>query len=143
MRRPARTLALGIVVIAGALGFIVYQGLANNLVYYISPSELLAKGASADGGSFRLGGQVRPGSVHWNARTKTLHFVLQDPKASVAVVSQGVPPPLFQNGIGCVVEGTFHGEYFSATNLMIKHSGTYVAPKPGNTPLPDNFVNRP
>jgi len=128
---------------AAALGFIVYQGLANNLVYYITPSELLAKGASADGGNFRLGGQVRPGSVHWNGTTKMLSFVLQDPKASVAVVSHGIPPALFQNGIGCVVEGVFSNHRFDATSLMIKHSGTYVAPKPGQTPLPDNFVSRP
>ena len=89
MRRPARSLALGGLLIAAALGFILYQGLASNLVYYITPSELLAKGPSANGQSFRLGGQVKPGSVHWNPTTEVLAFVLQDPKSSVKVTSRG------------------------------------------------------
>lgn len=141
MRRPARSLALGVAVIAAVLGFLIYQGISNNLVYYITPSELLAKGAAADGQSFRLGGKVRTGSIQWNGRTHYLRFVLEDTKASVVVVSHDVPPELFSDKIGCVVEGTFLGRYFNATNLMIKHSSDYVAPKPGDTPISDRYVS--
>lgn len=140
MRRPARALALGATLIAAVLAFLIYQGLSNNLVYYITPSELIAKGALAEGQNFRLGGQVRPGSIRWNSRTAVLRFVLQDPKASVPVVSHGVPPELFSPKIGCVVEGTYLNHVFDATNLMIKHSSTYVAPKPGQLPKQDNYV---
>lgn len=143
MRRPALSLALGVLIILAALSFLMYQGISNNLVYYITPSELLAKGPSADGRSFRLGGQVRPGSVYLNHKTQMLRFVLQDPKGAVRVVSHGLPPEMFRAGIGVVVEGTFSGAAFSATNLMIKHSATYRAPKPGQTPLPDNFKPSP
>lgn len=143
MRRPARSLVLGGTLIAAVLAFLIYQGISNNLVYYITPSELLAKGAHAEGQSFRLGGQVRPGSIHWYARTAVLRFVLQDPTGSVPVISHGQPPRLFSPTIGCVVEGTYMNRVFNATNLMIKHSSTYVAPKPGQTPLPDNYVNKP
>jgi cytochrome c-type biogenesis protein CcmE len=138
MRRPARSIALGGLLIAAALGFLVYQGLASNLVYYITPSELKAKGPSAYGQSFRLGGQVRPGSVHWGSATQVLRFVLQDPKAAVSVVSHGTPPELFRAGAGVVVEGTLAKSVFSATNLMIKHGSDYRAPRPGQTPVPDN-----
>ena len=141
MRHPARSLALGGLVIAATLGFMVYQGLSNNLVYYITPSELHAKGPSAYGQSFRLGGQVRPGSVHWNPATQALSFVLQDPKGWVAVASHGTPPELFRDGVGVVVEGIYSGRLFSANNLMIKHGSAYRAPRPGQTPVPDNFVS--
>ncbi len=80
MRRPARSLALGVAVIAAVLGFLIYQGISNNLVYYITPTELLAKGAAADGQSFRLGGKVKTGSIQWNGRTHYLRFVLEDTK---------------------------------------------------------------
>lgn len=143
MRRPARSLMLGVLVILCALGFLIYQGISNNLVYYITPSELLAKGPGADGKDFRLGGQVRPGSVSLNHRTELLRFVLQDPKGSIRVVSHGLPPEMFRAGIGVVVEGTFTGTAFTATNLMIKHSATYRAPKPGQTPVPDNYKPSP
>lgn len=138
MRRPARSLAAGGVLIAAVLGFLIFQGISNNIVYYITPSELLAKGPQADNQDFRLGGQVRPGSRRWNGATQTLHFVLQDPKGSVAVVSHGLPPEMFREGIGVVVEGRYTGTIFDATNLMVKHCATYRAPKPGHVPPPDN-----
>jgi cytochrome c-type biogenesis protein CcmE len=140
MRHPTRSLIIGSALILGVIGVLIYQGLSNNLVYYITPSELLAK-QDPVGQSFRLGGQVRPGSVTLNEKTHYLRFVLQDPKASVAVVSHDLPPEMFRAGIGVVVEGTYTGRMFSATNLMVKHSNSYRAPKPGQTPVPDTYVN--
>jgi cytochrome c-type biogenesis protein CcmE len=140
MRRPARTLIIGILVIVAALGFLVYQGLANSLVYYITPSELLAKGGAADGQHFRLGGQVVPGTVHVNRTMKTVRFIMRDPKGAIRVISQGIPPPLFRAGMGVVVEGTWNGALFQATDMLVKHCSTYRAPSPGHVPPPDNCV---
>jgi cytochrome c-type biogenesis protein CcmE len=145
MRRPARVLILGGILIAGVLGFVIYQGISNNLVYYITPSELLAKGAAAHGQSFRVGGQIRPGSVRWNPKTEVAQFILQDTSgAHVSVVSHGVPPEMFfTKGIGCVVEGTFGTHVFDATNLMIKHSADYRAPTAkGQAPSSDGYVHK-
>lgn len=143
MRRSTRRpLVVGILIIAAALGFLIYQGISNNVVYYLYPHELLAKGPAADGQSFRLGGQVRYGSKHWNPQTQTLRFVIQDPQASIPVISHGTPPQLFGEGIGVVVEGTYSGGVFHATNLMIKHSSSYRAPARGHVPKSDNYVHR-
>jgi len=142
MRRPARTVATGILIICAALGFLIYQGISNNVVYFLYPHELLAKGAAADGQSFRLGGQIRPGSKHFDAATQILRFVLQDPRASVPIVSHGVPPRMFAYAVGVVVEGTYAHHTFEATNLMIKHSSTYRAPPAGHVPKNDNYVHK-
>lgn len=142
LRTPVAKLAAGMAVILVALAFLAYQGLSNNLVYYITPSELLAKGNADVGIQLRLGGQVRPGSQHWNKRSHVLTFVLQDPRSRVPVTSLGLPPPLFRSGIGAVVQGIYRGGLFHATSLMIKHSSTYVAPKPGHLPKSDRYVNR-
>jgi cytochrome c-type biogenesis protein CcmE len=141
MRHPTRSLVVGSALIIAVIGVLIYQGLSSNLVYYITPSELLAK-QGITGQSFRLGGQVRPGSVQLNDKTRFLRFVLQDPKASVQVVSHDLPPQMFRAGIGVVVEGTYSGKLFSATNLMVKHSNAYRAPRPGQTPVPDTYVDR-
>ncbi len=145
MRRPARSLALGGLLIAAVLSFIIYQGLSSNLVYYITPSELLAKGAAAQGQNFRIGGQIRPGSIHWNARTRRLSFVIQDGKTRLPVQSRGIDPPelFFDSQMGCVVEGTYLTQGFTATNIMIKHSSTYVAPKAGKAPVDGGYVHKP
>jgi cytochrome c-type biogenesis protein CcmE len=141
MRRPARTVAAVCFVIAAALGFLIYQGLSNNLVYYLTPSELLAR-AGANGQDFRLGGQVAYGSRHWDARTQVLTFLLRDPKASIEVISHGLPPAMFREGFGVVVEGEYLGGIFHATNLMVKHCASYQAPAPGKVPKPDNCVTQ-
>lgn len=143
MRRPARPVAVGILIIAAALGFLIYQGISNNVVYFIYPHELLAKGASADGHTFRLGGQVRPGTRQWDPTTQNLRFQIQDTKSAIPVISHGIPPEMFREGIGVVVEGTYSRGVFQATNLMIKHSSTYQAPKPGHLPKSDNYVHSP
>ena len=140
MRHPTRSLVIGSALIVACIGVLIYQGLSSSIVYYITPSELLAK-SNITGQSFRLGGQVRPGSVTLNVKTRFLQFVLQDPKSSVRVVSHDLPPQMFRAGIGVVVEGTYTGTEFSATNLMVKHSNGYRAPKPGQTPVPDSYVN--
>jgi len=140
MRHPTRALVIGSALIIAVIGVLIYQGLSSNLVYYITPSELLAKHGSV-GQSFRLGGQVRPGTVQLNGKTRFLRFVLQDPKGSIQVVSHDLPPQMFRAGIGVVVEGTYTGKFFSATNLMVKHSNAYRAPRPGQTPVPDTYVD--
>jgi cytochrome c-type biogenesis protein CcmE len=145
MRRPARALILGGTLIAAVLGFLIYQGISNNLVYYITPSELLAKGAAAEGQSFRLGGEIRPGSVLWNAKAEVARFIIQDTNgAHIAVVSHGTPPEMFfTRGIGCVVEGTLHGDIFDATTLMIQHSSVYRAPtRRGQAPSSDGYAHK-
>ena len=141
-RRAVIQLAIGMLVILAAIGYLALQGLSDNLVYYITPSELLAKGHAADGQQLRLGGQVRPGSQRYSAATHIFRFVLQDPKASVPVVSSDMPPPLFASGIGAVVQGTYSKGVFHATLIMVKHSSDYVAPKPGQLPKSDNYVKR-
>lgn len=140
--RPVVQLGIGMAVILGALAFLAYQGLSNNLVYYITPSELLARGPAGQGQEVRLGGQVRPGSQVWNRRTHVLTFVLQDPRGHVRVTSSSLPPPLFGSGIGAVVQGYYRSGTFHASSLLVKHSSDYVAPKPGQLPKPDQFVHR-
>jgi cytochrome c-type biogenesis protein CcmE len=70
----------------------------------------------------------------------TVRFVMRDPKGTIRVTSQGIPPPLFRAGMGVVVEGTWTGALFRATDMLVKHCSTYRAPKPGQVPPPDNCI---
>ena len=50
----------------------------------------------------------------------------------MTVRSTEVPPQMFREGIGVVVEGTFDKtQVFSSNRLMVNHSNEYRAPKPG------------
>jgi cytochrome c-type biogenesis protein CcmE len=70
--------------------------------------------------------------VKWDPDKLDLRFVVMDSGGqSVNVHSTGAPPQMFRDGMGVVVEGRFQHGLFQATNLMVKHSNEYRAPKPG------------
>ena len=122
-------------VILGAFGYLVYGGIGENIVYFLTPGELLAKGASAIGVPVRLGGQIVPGSVTWDAQRLDPRFRVTDGSTQIAVQATGAPPQMFRPGIGVVVEGRYDRTgVFNATNLMVRHSNEYRPPVPGHSP---------
>jgi cytochrome c-type biogenesis protein CcmE len=117
-------------VIAAALAYMIYAGVTQSAVYFVTPSEIQA--APVAGKSYRLGGLVTRGSVKWEPRTLDLSFTLTDGKASVPVHHKGTAPDLFGEGRGAVVEGSWSPDgYFKATLILAKHSEEYKAPHDG------------
>lgn len=135
-RRHRRVgLLAGVVLILGGFGYLLYGGIGDNLVYFLTPSELTAKGAAAYDAPVRLGGQVVPGSVSWDAELIDLRFRITDGDAEIPVRAEAVPPQMFRDGIGVVVEGEYtRAGVFRSTNLMVKHSNEYEAPRDGHDP---------
>ena len=122
----------GAVVIVAVFGWLLFGGLEKNVVFFLTPKELLAKGTEGIGVPVRLGGQVKPGSVKWDAQALDLRFTVTDGAREMQVHSTGAPPQMFRDGMGVVVEGRVGaGGVFEATGLMVKHSNEYRAPKPG------------
>lgn len=129
MNRQTKFLAGG-VVIAAALAYMIYAGVTQSAVYFVTPAELQA--APVPGKAYRLGGVVARGSLTWEARTLDLSFALSDGKATVPVRHKGTPPDLFGEGRGAVVEGSWSPEgYFKASLILAKHSEEYKAPHDG------------
>ena len=130
---PRRTRWFAVVALAvagGAMLLITAGGIGKNLVYYWGPTELLAAGDKAVGATIRLGGLVAPGSLVRGPGASGVEFDVIDRKgAMVHVTSNGVPPPLFREKIGVVVEGTMTRDgYFAGTRLMVSHSNEYRVP---------------
>ncbi|MFL5319608.1 MAG: cytochrome c maturation protein CcmE, partial [Myxococcaceae bacterium] len=124
-----------------ALAFVAIGNMGENLVYYWSPSEMMANGQKAMGAegreapTIRLGGIVVPGSLKWDEATTTLKFKVADDHkkldTAVDVVGHEVPPQMFREGIGVVVEGTWDKTHvFSSNRLMVNHSNEYKPPTP-------------
>jgi len=122
----------GVVVILAVFAWLLFGGLQKNVVFFLTPQELLAKGNEGVGVPVRLGGQVKPGSLKWDAKALDLRFTVTDGAREIPVHSTGAPPQMFREGMGVIVEGRVGaGGVFDATNLMVKHSNEYRAPKPG------------
>jgi cytochrome c-type biogenesis protein CcmE len=121
-------LLVGVVVIAACIGYLIYGGIQETIVYFVTPSELHAKGTSAYGKSLRLGGLVKAGS--WSKEPGTLFqtFDLADDTATVKVAYRGIPPDLFGEGRGALVEGSYGQDgLFHAKTILAKHSEEYKA----------------
>lgn len=126
------TAILGGVALLGALGFLVKGNIGEGLVYYLTPAEVLAKGADAEGQAIRLGGQVKPGSVVWQAEELDLRFVVADETGSIPVVARSAPPQMFREGMGVVVEGRMVDGVFHSSSVIVKHSNEYQPPVDGH-----------
>jgi len=127
---------VALLVAGGALAFIAWGNIGQNLVYYWSPSDMLHQGEKAYGPTIRLGGVVVPGSIKWNETHSSLTFDVADSRkpdaTKVTVACDEVPPQMFRDGIGVVVEGTYGpSKTFMSNRLMVNHSNEYRPPKEG------------
>ena len=121
---------IAVLVAAGGFAFIAAGRIGNNLVYYWSPSDLIHAGDKAYGASIRLGGLVAPGSLVKETTSTDVQFDVTDLKTTVHVRTHGVPPQMFREGIGVVVEGTMTKDgWFDGSRLMVSHNNEYRAPK--------------
>lgn len=130
MTRRQRRMVM-VLVLVGGVGLAVGLGLEafrNNLLYFISPSQVVA-GKAPVGRTFRLGGLVKKGSVHRKKGSLKVRFVLTDFAHKVTVVYDGVLPDLFREGQGIVASGRLnsHG-VFVASEVLAKHDSTYMPP---------------
>ena len=73
-------------------------------MYFVTPTELRSEATPPDR-FLRVGGMVLPGSLEKDLDRRKFRFRISDGQQSIAVHFQGVPPDLFSEGKGAVVEG--------------------------------------
>ena len=128
-RRGRLRLLLVAGVLLVAVAVLAFAGLSGSLVYYKTPSELVAD-HSLVGHRLRLGGLVERGTVHRTA--DGVAFTLTDGVTGVPVVNSGQPQGVFQEGLGAVVEGSLGRDgVFRSDVLLVKHSNSYEPPASG------------
>jgi cytochrome c-type biogenesis protein CcmE len=112
----------------GLASWLVLGALSDNLVFFFSPTQVLAREAP-QAGVFRMGGMVEVGSVQRGADGLELRFVVTDTAQRVPVRYSGLVPDLFREGKGVVVAGRMSAEgAFHATEVLAKHDENYMPP---------------
>ncbi len=123
-RLVAVLVGLGGVSLAVALTLNAFR---DNLVFFFSPSQILAQEAPLDR-AFRIGGLVEDGSVQREGIR--VSFNVTDTAAVVPVVFDGILPDLFREGQGVVAVGRLlEGGVFHASQVLAKHDETYMPPE--------------
>ncbi len=114
-------------IVAGALGYILYQGLSNATVYFKTADQAVADRAQLGTKAFRIEGTVQHDVRQAGADTD---FSIYANGVTVAVVATEQPPQLFQPGIPVVLQGHWQGPVYLADTVMVKHSASYTEAHP-------------
>lgn len=118
--------AAGIVVAVGAAAALVLNAFQSNLVFFYSPSQVVAKEAP-EARTFRIGGMVREGTLKRNGIRAD--FIVTDTAREIPVRFEGILPDLFKEGKGVVAQGQLKDGVFHAREVLAKHDENYMPPE--------------
>ncbi|MGJ3259643.1 MAG: cytochrome c maturation protein CcmE [Rhodospirillales bacterium] len=129
MKRKHKRLTFVLVALAllGAAAALVLNAFEENIVFFMSPSDIAA-GKVSDDRRFRLGGLVEDGSVD-RSGGETVLFRVTDTANTVNVSYTGILPDLFREGQGVVAEGRIVDGAFVADEVLAKHDENYMPPE--------------
>jgi cytochrome c-type biogenesis protein CcmE len=124
---------VGVAIVVAVIAYLAFSSVGSALVYYLTPTELLARGPAEVGKTERLGALVKAGSIKGEAPNLT--FILTDGTTEISVHTTTAPTRSFREGIGAVVEGELRADgVFEASQVIVKHDENYVAPSEGALP---------
>ena len=126
--RHKRIAAIAIGVVAlGVATALVLSAFQENLVFFFTPSEVVANKAPP-GRTFRIGGMVEKGSV--KREGVDVRFMVTDTAKSIPVTYRGALPDLFREGKGVVAQGQLGADgVFRANEVLAKHDENYMPPE--------------
>ena len=132
--KKQRKFLIGGMMVAGVVGYLMFTGMQDSMVYYHTPAELVAK-IQADPSyhelGLKVGGRVLPGTVDFDQRSLDLQFEIVDIENGTTrfpVRYQGPLPDTFEEGRDVVVEGRFtQAGVFEATTVLTKCGSRYEA----------------
>jgi cytochrome c-type biogenesis protein CcmE len=129
-------------VIAGALAFLLLEGLNNATVYFKTADQAVADRAALGTHRFRIEGTVEPDVRQVGAVTQ---FSIIANGVQVQVVDSRQPPQLFKPGVPVVLEGHWQGPVYASDQIMVKHTASYVEAHPDRlkSQLPSGSVGSP
>jgi len=104
-----------------AVVYLVVMGLQNSAVYFLTVSELQAKGAGAHNQLFRVAGNLVPGSAAPDASGVGMHFQIADPtSAPLPVVYRGGQvPDIMGDNVEIVAEGKLNADGTFVANTVL------------------------
>ena len=128
-RHKRIALIVGGLAILGLVVALVLNAFQSNLVFFFSPTQVVA-GEAPKGKSFRVGGLVKAGTIMREPDGVTLRFVMTDIENDMIVAYKGILPDLFREGKGAVAQGKFGDDgVFVASEVLAKHDENYMPPE--------------
>ena len=107
--------------------FLVLKTLEEDVVYFISPTEIKNL-PEINSKKIRIGGMVKKDSI--KISSNQINFIITDFKTEINVNFSGTVPNLFAEEKGVVAEGFLKDRnYFIANKILAKHDENYMPPE--------------
>ena len=111
-----------------ALIFFVIKTLNENVLYFLTPTEVSKKQDIQVGKKMRIGGMVKEKSIF--TQSEEIKFIITDLKNEIIVTYSGTVPNLFSEGKGVIAEGKLKDKkFFEASRILAKHDENYMPPE--------------
>ena len=108
--------------------FAILRSLEENVVYFLSPTEIYNNEKISFEKTIRVGGLVKMNSISKNETS--ISFIITDLKKEIIVSYNGLVPNLFSEGKGVIAEGKLKDKkYFIASKILAKHDENYMPPE--------------
>ena len=132
MKKSTRKILVGVFVIAAALAFLIYRGIATTGAYYLTVAEFTGAASGpqvSDNEYVRVGGDVVEGSIEYDQKDLILRFAIRDseaPESTLNVRYDGPKPDAFAPDIEVHMTGL---KMFSAPKTYLLNVLLSISPR--------------
>tara|TARA_B100000959_G_C14660045_1_gene492031 strand:- start:31 stop:459 length:429 start_codon:yes stop_codon:yes gene_type:complete len=131
LTKKAKNRVLFLILLAALLVisiFFILNSLRDNVLYFLTPTEINQKQDLEIRKSIRIGGMVKKNSIFTNSQE--IKFIITDFKNEIIVSYSGTVPNLFLEEKGVIAEGKLKDKkFFVADKILAKHDEKYMPPE--------------
>ncbi len=130
MKKNQTKFLVGGLVIVCAVAYLMYMGIKETSVYYLTVSE---SQKMAEGKEFRMEGTVVPGTIKVAPDSLGAEFSITDKVKNISINYRGTMPDMFKDDIKVVVQGKLdQAGVFHAHTLLTSCPSKYEASEQGH-----------
>ena len=104
--------------IVSLISWLIFAGVKDSMVYYITVDELLEDVPDIYGQKVRVSGTVVHGSIQ-NELSDSLRFTIEAGEGRLDVEYDGIIPDIFTDGVEAVVEGKLSSDNVFVADLLL------------------------
>jgi len=119
-------LILAVLIIIGAVGYLIYFGMQQGVGQILTIEEALQKKYDSNISFIQMEGQVNYDTVTFEPNKPLITFDITNDKSNITVIFKDVKPDNFDSGYPIIIEGRFQEDgKFSADKLLVKCPSKY------------------
>lgn len=136
MKKNSKKFLIAALVIIGSIGYLMYAGIKETSVYYLTVTEAKASSVMKSGEDFRMEGHVEAGTISIADDNLGARFHIKDDSNFIPVAYRGTIPDMFSDDIDVVVQGYYDvkGGVFRAHTLLTSCPSKYEASEQEDKP---------